>query len=244
MNQPEQTAQSLLDRIPDFWAYVIPMGIFLAFTQVGATWREWYPASYVVKTLLTAIALMLLWRHYTKIRWTHLGLGAVVGVVGLVQWVGMEKLLVSKPWLFWTRMGGSAADPASTFALPDLWIPHEHFASAWGLWGFLSVRLLGSAIVVAVMEELFWRDAVWRTIIAPNDFKLAEVGEWDLKAFLVVPAIFAMVHVQWLTAIVWALMIGWLLVRTRSLGACIVAHGVTNLLLGVYVMATGDWYFW
>jgi len=35
------------------------------------------------------------------------------------------------------------------------------------------------------------------------------------------------------TAIVWALMIGALLVYTKSLGACIIAHAVTNLLLAV-----------
>jgi hypothetical protein len=53
-----------------------------------------------------------------------------------------------------------------------------------------------------------------------------------------------MVHVQWLTAIVWGLMVALLLVRTRSLGACIIAHAVTNLLLGAYVLWTGDWSFW
>ena len=59
-----------------------------------------------------------------------------------------------------------------------------------------------------------------------------------------VPLAFAMVHVQFLTAIVWALLIAWLLVRTKSLGACIVAHAVTNLLLGVYVLVYRDWAFW
>jgi hypothetical protein len=31
---------------------------------------------------------------------------------------------------------------------------------------------------------------------------------------------------------------------TRSLFACIVAHGVTNLALGTYVLMTGDWKYW
>jgi len=99
--------------------------------------------------------------------------------------------------------------------------------------------------VVPVMEELFWRDFLWRTIIAPNDFKLAHVGEWDWKAFALVAGFFATVHGNWwLTSIVWASMVGWLLVTTRSLGACIIAHGVTNLLLGVYVLWTKQWFFW
>ena len=45
-------------------------------------------------------------------------------------------------------------------------------------------------------------------------------------------------------AIVWGLLIAVLLVRTRSLGACIVAHAVTNFLLGAYVLYTREWFFW
>jgi hypothetical protein len=39
-------------------------------------------------------------------------------------------------------------------------------------------------------------------------------------------------------------MIGALLVYTKSLGACIIAHATTNLLLALYVLKTGDWAFW
>ena len=107
------------------------------------------------------------------------------------------------------------------------------------------MRMATAALLVPVMEELFWRDFLWRTIIAPNDFKLAQVGEWDWKAFVGVSLFFATVHGNWwLTSIIWAMMIGWLLVRTRSLGACIIAHGVTNFLLAIYVLYTRDWAFW
>ena len=63
-------------------------------------------------------------------------------------------------------------------------------------------------------------------------------------AFLI-PIVFALVHGNWwLTSIVWALMIGGLLVYTKSLGACIIAHAVTNLLLAGYVLKWKDWAFW
>jgi hypothetical protein len=39
-------------------------------------------------------------------------------------------------------------------------------------------------------------------------------------------------------------MIGVLLVKTRSLGACIVAHATTNLLLAAYVVNSHQWFFW
>jgi membrane protease YdiL (CAAX protease family) len=36
-------------------------------------------------------------------------------------------------------------------------------------------------------------------------------------------------------------MVTWLMVKTRNIWDCVVAHAVTNLLLGVYVVATGQW---
>jgi hypothetical protein len=39
-------------------------------------------------------------------------------------------------------------------------------------------------------------------------------------------------------------MVGALLVHTKSLGACIVAHATTNLLLAAYVLYTRLWHLW
>ena len=110
---------------------------------------------------------------------------------------------------------------------------------------FIAIRIAGATLLVPVMEELFWRDFLWRQVLAPNDFKLARVGEWGWAPLLVVSGAFALVHGNWwLTSIAWAMMVGGLLVYTRSLGACIIAHAVTNALLAAYVLKTHDWAFW
>jgi uncharacterized protein len=217
--------------ISDDLAYILPMGIFLAFTWAQGNWPALYAAGYVVKTIATAVALRILWRRYTLIRWNAIGLGVLVGIVGTAQWIGMQ-LWLQRRFAFFQSAGG-AFNPESHF--PEL---HQRVA-------FISVRLIGAVLVVPVMEELFWRDYLWRQIIAPNDFKLAKVGEWSLAAFLSVAVVFSTVHGNWwLTAIVWGLLIGLLLVYTKSLGSCIVAHAVTNLLLGIYVLVYHDWAFW
>jgi hypothetical protein len=207
------------------------MALFLGLTFIGSEWPALYPQAYTAKALLVALVLLLLRRHYTTIRWHAWPLGVAVGIVGVLQWVGMEGVLL-RLWPGYPRM---SVDP---------FVPSAHIADPMVRLAFIAVRWSGAVLVVPVMEELFWRDWLWRTIAAPNDFRLAEVGEWDARAFFGVPLLFAMVHVQWLTAIVWGLMIALLLVRTRSLGACIIAHAVTNLLLGAYVLWTGDWSFW
>ncbi|HLL89564.1 MAG TPA: CAAX prenyl protease-related protein [Tepidisphaeraceae bacterium] len=219
-------------RVRDDVAYLLPMGAFLALTWAGGNWPATYPYTYTAKTLVAAALLWALWRHYTPPRWSHLGLGVLVGVVGVFQWVLMEKGLLA----LWPDYPRARMDPVD---------PFSYFDSPAADWAWIAVRLLGPALVVPVMEELFWRDFLWRSLLAPNDFKLAHVGEWDGKVFAMVAVFFAGVHLQmWATSVVWAVLVGWLLVRTRSLGACIVAHGVTNLLLGAYVLWTKDWMFW
>ncbi len=218
-------------RVRNDLAYIIPMGVFLAFTQIGAWWPSFYPHSYVLKTAIVAVLLIVLWPCYTKIRWDYWWLGILMGVIGVVQWVGMEKLLLHF-FPNYLRPHVEVFDPFAAIASNPMRT------------AFIAFRWAGPTLVVPFMEELFWRDFAWRTIIAPNDFKLARVGEYDPKAWMLVSLIFAAVHVQWMTAIVWGLMIGGLLIATQSLGACIIMHGVTNFLLGLYVLHTKDWIFW
>lgn len=218
--------------VRDDVAYFLPMATFMVFILLASRWPKQYPAFYAVRTVMVAALLWALWPYYTRIRWRYGWLGLLFGVIGILQWVPMQLWLQHHFEFF-------RPDVSNVFN------PKAHFATPAGLWSFVAVRLIGAVLVVPVMEELFWRDFLWRQIIAPNDFKLAGVGEWDWKAFLAVSALFAVVHGNWwLTSIVWAMLAGALLVMTRSLGACIIMHATTNLLLAVYVLKWEDWSFW
>lgn len=237
------------------WPYLLPMGVFMAFIFLGGL-AEWlYPWAYVGRTVVVGAILVWVWPRVRRdVAWTHLPLGALVGVVGTVQWIGMESILVHL-----VGRQGFALGPIQLVSNVDKHFDYANaFASPAMLWAFLLVRLLGPVLVVPAMEELFWRDWLWRTAATPNgDFANEPVGRYEAKAFWLVPLAFAFVHVQFLTAIVWGLLIAWLLVRTKSLGACIVAHATTNLLLGLWILATWKaipadrvpfgvphWFFW
>ncbi len=216
------------------FAYILPMGVFLAFTFVGTQWPALYPISYILKTVAAGVLLFVGRRAYSRISWDYWQLGVLVGILGIVQWVPMQLWLQSHVRFF-------AVDPAG-----QVFNPTTAFASGIAMNAFILFRwIIGASLVVPIMEELFWRDFVWRSILAPSNFKLAAIGERSLQAFFGVAIVFAFVHGNgWLTSIVWAMLIGGLLIYTRSLGACIIAHAVTNFLLGVYVLLSGDWGFW
>jgi CAAX prenyl protease-like protein len=93
------------------------------------------------------------------------------------------------------------------------------------------------------MEELFWRSWLLRYIIS-QDFKSVEIGRFTLPSFLIGTVMFGLEHNLWLAGIMAGALYSLLLYRTKSLAQCIVAHAVTNLLLGIYVLQTGKWYFW
>jgi hypothetical protein len=63
-------------------------------------------------------------------------------------------------------------------------------------------------------------------------------------AVLVAPIYGMLTHpAELVAAAVWFSLVTWLMVKTKNIWDCVVAHGVTNLLLGIWVVITGEWYF-
>jgi uncharacterized protein len=219
-------------RLSDDLAYILPILVFLSFNWIGTQRPDLpyvYPIAYVLKAFLVAGLLVWLWPIFSRIRWDYWWLGLILGVIGIVQWVGMQLWLQSVvPPLPW---------PFNVHPPKEIFDPFDKIQPLWLTWTWIILRASSAVLLVPVMEELFWRDYLWRRIVAPND--------WDWKAFILIPLVFASVHGHWwLSAIAWGFMIGGLLVWTKSLGACIVMHVTTNLLLQVYVLWTRDWSFW
>jgi CAAX prenyl protease-like protein len=105
------------------------------------------------------------------------------------------------------------------------------------------VRLAGAALVVPVMEELFWRSFVMRWIDRPRFLEVAP-GAVTLKALAISSVLFGFEHHQWLAGIVAGLAYGELYRRAGNLWAPVIAHAVTNALLGAWVLGTQSWHLW
>jgi hypothetical protein len=59
-----------------------------------------------------------------------------------------------------------------------------------------------------------------------------------------VTLMFTLAHPEWMAAAVYCVLLNLLLSWTRDLWNCVVAHGVSNLVLGVYVLWTDSWELW
>ena len=93
------------------------------------------------------------------------------------------------------------------------------------------------------MEELFWRSFIMRWLAKPR-FLGVDPKAIGWMPLLVSSTLFATEHHRWLAGLLAGFAYGWLYVRTGTLWVPVIAHAVTNALLGVWVLQTGPWTFW
>jgi CAAX prenyl protease-like protein len=55
---------------------------------------------------------------------------------------------------------------------------------------------------------------------------------------------FGFEHHRWLVGLLAGIGYNALLYYKKDLSSCVIAHAVTNLLLGIYVLFTQQWTFW
>ena len=107
------------------------------------------------------------------------------------------------------------------------------------------MRFLGLVVVVPIVEELFYRGFLLRFVTDMDDFQARAAGNiFCPGASRCNVVLFALSHPEWLAAAIFALALCLLLRWTKNFSTCILAHGVTNLLLGVYILHTAQWQYW
>jgi CAAX prenyl protease-like protein len=209
--------------------YVLPFVLFLLLTEPARFFPALSPYLYIAKTVIVG-ALLWFWRHkYTAdfskgLSFRELITAVFCGLLVLVIWIAPEQYLF--------KVGESTG-----------FDPHALGGSQFAAIVLIGVRLIGSSLVVPVMEELFWRSFFMRYLIKP-DFRSVPMGAFTWFSFLGVAVLFGLEHHRVLVGIIAGLLYGLLLVKQKNLKGVIVAHAVTNLGLGIYVILTGNWVFW
>jgi CAAX prenyl protease-like protein len=167
-----------------------------------------------------------------KISW----LSIVVGIVGFGLWVLICNLKIEAGFL--SMIGFPNVLSERTAFNPFDQIPDAGWRNL-----FLVMRFTTLALIVPIAEELMLRGWLVRWIqdVSWQDVRFSNLG-WAALAAPTVCSI--LTHPEIVAAIVWFSLVTWLMVRTKNLWDCVVAHMVTNLLLGIYVVQTGHWELW
>ncbi len=181
---------------------------------------------YPLQTLLCGITLAYFWKDYSFGSLRAGGWGILVGLLALAIWI-------SPQWLF-------GAAPRIEGFNPDVFSQDPAL-----YWMTVVARFIRMVVIVALLEEIFWRGFLMRYLIN-EDFESVAFGTFRTMAFVVVAVMFTFEHgsADRPAAFVTGLLYNGLAVKTKSLFACVVAHAVTNFGLGLYTMATKQWGFW
>jgi CAAX prenyl protease-like protein len=210
--------------------YVAPFGLFVALLAV----RHWIPSEVfpVLRFVLIAAALAVFSRRVIQWQPSFWMASIVVGAAVFLVWIGPDALWPGYRdfWLFHNSITGVAASSLDV----------RFKASAF----FIVIRVLESVILIPILEELFWRGWMMRWLIRP-DFESVPLGQYAASSFWIVALLFAAEHgPYWEVGLIAGIAYNGWMVRTRNLADCMVAHGVTNALLAVYVLVFDKWQYW
>lgn len=233
------------------WAHIAPFAVFMGFMVVlelinatiawdhpEAPWWRRDPAHFIYPVQsLSALALLFHYRRSYTFNWSwKWSLEAVAwGAVGIAFW-----LLPTTLYDYWNMEG-------KTHGILGLLGVQERrngfdasiFDHPMAYGTTLAFRFLRAVVVVALVEEIFWRGFVMRFINDMHGYYWKQpFGKGSWKSYWIVTALFVLAHskADYAGAFVYGTLTYLLCVRSKSLGACVVMHAVANLLMGIYII--------
>lgn len=243
-------------------AHVLPLAVFMLLLMPYALtgWPEWdhpdapwwrhFPEQWLYPSQsLIAIGLLLFFRKNYNLKWSRqVWLGVVMGAVGIGFWILPTQLHT------WLQLDGKQEGIYKWLGImprTEGFNPHD-MADAFGgsagiYWASLAMRFFRAVVVVALIEEIFWRGFLMRFLLNPDrDYWKIPFGKPAWISYVVVTGAFMLAHapIDYLGAFIFGSLMYWLAVRTKSLLACVVMHGVANLLMGWYALSFGKYGLW
>ena len=216
-------------------AFTLPMAAFLLLLALsgllqnvsGAFWLSspefWiYPA----QTLLCGALLLWFWREYELRAPRQILFTVAVALFVFALWIAPQEFLGFAPRL-------------------DGFNPEVFSGQRAAYWATIVFRFLRLVVVVPLVEEVFWRGFALRYFI-DEKFHAVPMGAFSWFSFAVVTIAFGLSHswADWIAALITGALYNCVAYRTKSLASCILAHAITNLLLGLWIMKTEQWGFW
>jgi len=186
---------------------------------------------YPVRILAAGGLLLYYRREYIEL---------IPGELKNLQGVLLALLVGAGVFVAWISLGESLTDAAARL---DAGFVPSFFHDGGVRFVMTAARVFGAAVVVPVMEELFWRSFLPRYLLG-GSMRDAPVGRFTPFTFIATSVLFGLEHDMILAGILAGAAYNALAMATRSVALCILAHALTNLALAGYVLATGSYWYW
>jgi uncharacterized protein len=240
-------------------AHVVPFAVFMCFMIVNqlvdgfikwdhpdAPWWQHDPSQFIypIQTLVTLGFLIYYWRSYTfHVSWKWSLVGVIFGIVGIGFWLLPTYLydswgLTGKTEGWMNHLGITERKEGFN---PNI------FENTFGYWTSLILRFFRAAVIVALVEEIFWRGFIMRFVCDwEGEYWKQPFGRPHWLSYLIVTGLFIAAHgkVDYAAALIYGSLTYLLCIWSKSLGTCIIMHGTANFLMGLYIMKTGNYGLW
>ena len=216
-------------------AFTLPVAAFLILLAVGKTIQQvngafWSDSPeywiYPAQTIFCGVLLIRFWREYGVRAPRRIIFSAAIALLVFAVCISPQALLGFPPRL-------------------DGFNPEIFSGQPAAYWTTIFFRFLRLVVVVPLVEEIFWRGFLLRYLVSEK-FHTIPFGAFSWLSFAVVTLGFGFAHarVDWVAALISGALYNWVAYRTKNLASCVVTHAITNLLLGFWIMKTGQWGFW
>jgi uncharacterized protein len=226
------TSPSLSQRYPSI-PWVAPFAVFMVWLAVGPSLGLPQPWESIARVAVLAAVLLTISRDLVfSLRVRHPLMSVLLGLAVCAMWVAPDQLVPGwrDHWLFTNSITGKVTTS----------IPVEDLASPL----VLVLRVVRAALLVPILEELFWRGWLPRWLI-DNDFEKVPLGSYNTLGFLVTALLFASEHGPfWEVGLACGLIYNAYMWKTRSLGDLVLVHAVTNAALAGFVLVTKQYAYW
>jgi CAAX prenyl protease-like protein len=226
-----ETPAGLFDRHPSL-PYIIPFIAFLALLAVADHLTFLGHWEFPLRVIILAAVTFFCSRHVIDLRVRSIAGSVALGAAVFAVWVAPDMLFPGyrHHWLFQNAVTGTLASS----------IPEDLRTNS----SVMIFRFLRAVALVPIIEELFWRAWLMRWLVSEK-FQTVRLGTYSAYSMWVTAVLFACEHgPYWDVGLAAGLLYNWWMVRTKSLGDCILAHAVTNAVLSGYVMWSGRWEYW
>lgn len=197
--------------------------------------EEWMAVTIAIRGIGGLAAFWVVRSRLPSLGKPHLLLGIACGILAAAGWVLGQHLFnavgLGGSW-FGLKPGPDGHDPRTGLT-----------TAAWA--SQVVLRITVATITVPVVEELFWRGFMLRTFINWQRFETVPLGTFTWVSFLGTALLSTVQHpANWGVSIFCWMAFNALFYWKRSLLFLMIVHGVTNLVLYLYVIIRHDWIFW
>jgi len=141
-------------------------------------------------------------------------------------------------FVFWFALTRGAGPEAGSTLLADLTGADPRLRAAW-----LGFRVVGSVILIPIVEELAFRGFLQRRLIAA-DFSEVPQQRFSWLSLVGSAIAFGGLHQAWIAGTMAGLAYSLATYRRGRLTDAVLAHATTNALIAIAVLGFGQWWLW